>query len=138
MTDPPHKDLSAETVFLSGMTLLNSNRSAWLPPVKWLLPLLQFFLANTFSGNVMAGETSSAEQIRIHGMVIDGGIVCPLLTTESGDRFPLMGIRKNEYPTGTWLDLTGKFIRFSTCQQGERAFSVETVKSTCDSGKRAR
>jgi len=49
-----------------------------------------------------------------------------------------MGIRKNEYPSGTWLDLTGRFFRFSACQQGERAFSVEKVESANDSGKRER
>ena len=133
----PDKDLSTGKPRPSVGAERDTNRHAWLLPVKRMI-LLPFLLANTVPDIVMAEKNAAAVQIRIHGIVTDGGIVCPLLTTENGDRFPLMGIRKNEYPSGTWLDLTGRFFRFSACQQGERAFSVEKVESANDSGKRER
>jgi len=82
----PDKDLSTGKPRPSVGAERDTNRHAWLLPVKRMI-LLPFLLANTVPDIVMAEKNAAAVQIRIHGIVTDGGIVCPLLTTENGDRF---------------------------------------------------
>lgn len=77
----------------------------------------------------MLEPSSATELLKIKGTVAEGGIVCPMFTSDDGTSFPLMGVRQGEYPAGTQLELQGTFVTRSTCQQGERTFQVETVVS---------
>ena len=80
-------------------------------------------------GMAMLESSAATESLKIKGTVTDGGIVCPMFTSDDGTSFPLMGVRQDEYPAGTQLELEGTFVKRSTCQQGERTFQVESVVS---------
>lgn len=92
------------------------------------------FLFIALTGNMMPKQVDAAEKVRIRGVLTDGGIICPLLMSECGYIFPLMGIGKYDYPIGTRLDLTGAFVRYSPCQQGDGAFRVDSVDAVDNSG----
>lgn len=60
----------------------------------------------------------------IQGVLVDGGVVCPLFRLASGEQVPLMGVTMAAFPVGTSLSLEGVFIKTSPCMQGERTFRV--------------
>jgi hypothetical protein len=79
------------------------------------------------AGVAMSQSSAAAESITVQGVLTEGGVVCPLLKSDSGELIPLMGVRKNEYPIGTRLDLQGVFVKRSPCQQGKQTLRVELV-----------
>lgn len=64
---------------------------------------------------------------RILGVIVQGGVVCPLFLADDGSRFPLQGVDRERYPVGTRLSLVGQFVRVSKCMQGPRTLQVEYV-----------
>jgi hypothetical protein len=63
----------------------------------------------------------------LSGVVIAGGITCPLLKLQSGETVSLMGVTSQHAPVGHRLNATGDFIRYSNCQQAARTFRVEEI-----------
>jgi hypothetical protein len=72
-------------------------------------------------------SNAAAESITVQGVLTEGGIVCPLLKLNTGELIPLMGVRTNEYPIGTRLELQGVFVKRSPCQQGKQTLRVQRV-----------
>lgn len=70
---------------------------------------------------------ADAEIIEISGVVVGGGVLCPLLQLEDGRQFTLNGLRKIP-EVGTRLTLRGVPVRMSTCQQGLAFRVVEIVE----------
>jgi hypothetical protein len=62
----------------------------------------------------------------ISGIVVAGGVECPLLQLEDGQRFALQGLASSRVAPGAALTVRGFPIRVSTCQQGP-AFQVLEV-----------
>lgn len=75
----------------------------------------------------MSQSSGAAETITVQGVLAEGGVVCPLLKSSTGELIPLMGVRMNEYPIGTRLELVGVFVKRSPCQQGKQTLRVERV-----------
>lgn len=79
----------------------------------------------------MAGQPALASEAEmLSGVVIAGGITCPILKLDSGDAVSLAGITPRTAPVGTTLRVSGTFIRYSNCQQAGRTFRVEQVLNT--------
>jgi len=79
------------------------------------------------AGGIMSALASETELLRVKGLMVEGGIVCPMFRSDDGTIFPLMRLSKNDHPIGTSLELRGTFVKKSMCQLGERAFNVEKV-----------
>jgi hypothetical protein len=77
----------------------------------------------------MDGATAQSGPVPVSGVVVPGGIVCPLLRLPDGETVPLAGVAPDTFPQGTRLSLEGAFVLRSTCQQGQRTFAVERVVS---------
>ena len=84
----------------------------------------------------MPALASETELLRVRGVTVEGGIVCTLFRADDGTIFPLMRLSKNELVIGASLELQGTFVKRSMCQQGERAFNVESVIGVDDSDDR--
>ena len=69
----------------------------------------------------------SASSEMLSGVVIEGGIICPLLKLESGETVSLIGVTSQHAPVGNTLNARGNFIRYSNCQQAARTFRVEEI-----------
>jgi hypothetical protein len=67
------------------------------------------------------------ETITVKGVLVDGGIVCPLLKLATGELVPLMGIGMTDYPFGTRLEIKGTLIQHSPCQQGSQTLRIDRV-----------
>ncbi len=63
----------------------------------------------------------------LSGVVISGGINCPMLKLDSGETVSLMGVTPQNAPVGSTFSGSGVFVRHSTCQQAERTFRVEAI-----------
>lgn len=74
--------------------------------------------------NSFSDEGGGARPQIIQGVLVDGGVVCPLFRLTSGEQVPLMGVAMAAFPVGTSLSLEGIFIKTSPCMQGERTFRV--------------
>ncbi|CAN4267493.1 hypothetical protein MCEMSEM29_00444 [Methylophilaceae bacterium] len=61
------------------------------------------------------------------GNVIDGGVICPLIKTNEGKVFALVGILNNKFAINTKLELEGIYIKRSICQQGDIAFRIDRI-----------
>lgn len=68
----------------------------------------------------------AVEMETVEGVVIEGGIVCPLIRLKDGRVFSLQGIGQADAPVGRQLRLAGMEVQMSTCQQG-RTFHVSKV-----------
>ena len=62
----------------------------------------------------------------ISGIVVDGGIVCPLLKLADGRVYALQGAARADAPVGLAITVSGMLIAMSTCQQGD-AFLVTAI-----------
>ena len=72
-------------------------------------------------------QPNQSETMTTKGVLVDGGIVCPLLKLATGELIPMMGIGMTEYPTGTSLHVEGTLVQQSPCQQGSRTLRVGRV-----------
>ena len=93
---------------------------------RWIL-LIYAVIGVGCGDMAMSQSSGAAGNITVRGVVAEGGIVCPLLKSSAGELIPLMGMRLNEYPIGTRLDLEGVFVKRSPCQQGKQTLRVERV-----------
>lgn len=71
-----------------------------------------------------SGELPSGRILVVQGVVIEGGIECPLLQTEGGRALTLQGFQPHP-PPGTRLRLRGTVLSKSFCRQG---VSFETIE----------
>lgn len=76
---------------------------------------------------VLAETSAPADPVQVEGMLVEGGIVCPLLRSAEGELLPLTGIGINDYPPSTRLTVSGVFVRVSPCMQGKRTLQVQQV-----------
>ncbi|WP_306260201.1 hypothetical protein [Pararhizobium sp. IMCC21322] len=70
-------------------------------------------------------HASKAETLS--GVVIAGGITCPMLKLRTGESVSLMGVSKQKASAGKTFTATGIFVRHSTCQQAARTFRVDEI-----------
>ena len=66
-----------------------------------------------------------AADMIIEGVIVDGGVECPLLQMRSGRAVTLSGFQNASLPIGTRLRLRGILMKRSTCRQG---ISFETIQ----------
>lgn len=67
----------------------------------------------------MANSEAAGERI-ISGVVIKGGVECPLFQTDGGEKFTLMGVGgSGRFEPGARLRITGRPAAVSTCMQGK-------------------
>ena len=59
------------------------------------------------------------EVTSVSGVVVAGGVECPLLRLPSGEQVALEGVSRSDAPIGAALTVRGFPIEFSTCQQGK-------------------
>jgi hypothetical protein len=76
-----------------------------------------------FSGSVAGAETS-----KLTGILVEGGVVCPLVRSASGQTISLVGLPRDTRVIGRRVELTGSYLRESQCQQGDRTFQVTSAK----------
>lgn len=88
---------------------------------------LSFWLAAGWALLVVPNTVSASEAVTLSGVVIPGGITCPMLKLASGEAVSLMGVAALNTPVGQDFSATGSFVRISTCQQSARTFRVETI-----------
>lgn len=69
----------------------------------------------------------SLAQQRLVGVIVEGGVICALLRTTEGQEIALQGIGRDQYPPGAQLQLFGRYVRYSTCRQGEKTFQVDRI-----------
>ena len=84
------------------------------------------------SGRIMAVEKDSVSQpqaLVLCGEITTGGVICPLLLCADGETIALVGIRLGQFETGTRLELEGRIISYSPCQQGKQSFRVDRILS---------
>ena len=107
------------------------------------IAVLGAFLFCEAQARVAAGEESLApaaglgtfemtEQrsriVEVSGVIVAGGVECPLLRLDSGERFALQGLRTTDAPVGARVTVRGLPVRMSTCQQGPAFQVIEHVK----------
>lgn len=63
----------------------------------------------------------------VDGVIVDGGVVCPLLQTKDGLQISLQGVARDRFPAGTCLNIEGRFVRVSKCMQGARTLWVRRI-----------
>jgi hypothetical protein len=78
------------------------------------------------SGGAMS-QVTSLDTVTVTGVLVEGGIVCPLLELDTGERVPLMGAGVRDYAAGTRLEIKGVYVQRSPCQQGRRTLRVERI-----------
>lgn len=72
-----------------------------------------------------AATASKAETLS--GVVIEGGITCPMLKLGTGETISLMGVAAQKLPVGQTFSASGMFVRYSTCQQAVRTFRIDEI-----------
>lgn len=73
-------------------------------------------------------NTSMPEStILVHGLVVPGGVVCPLFRTVSGETLSLTGLSTKEFKQGLVLSLMGRWEAQSICMQGYPTLRVEQI-----------
>lgn len=78
------------------------------------------------SGEAMS-QVTSLDTVTVTGVLVEGGIVCPLMELDTGERVPLMGAGVRDYAAGTSLEIKGVYVQRSPCQQGRRTLRVERI-----------
>jgi len=91
------------------------------------------FVSTGGSGEAQVAETDTqigsvlrGPERELSGVIIAGGVVCPLLQTDSGEIYALSGAVPARPEPGTQLRLRGYEAKLSICQQG-REFRVTQV-----------
>ncbi len=74
-----------------------------------------------------AETATSAGDLPVEGVIVDGGVVCPLLQTREGLQIALQGVARDRYPAGTQLKVEGRLVRNSMCMQGARTLLVNRI-----------
>ena len=63
----------------------------------------------------------------LRGVVVPGGVVCPLFRTESGDLVTLTGLSVQGFAPGTLMGLQGRWEAQSVCMQAYPTLRVEHI-----------
>ncbi len=77
---------------------------------------------------VGSASVSVAEQ-SIRGVIMSGGITCPMILDRSGRKIALLGLPSTLNVPGTHVRLTGQFIENSMCMQGEATFQIVRARA---------
>ena len=92
------------------------------------MPNKCFFL--TFVSILWMGfhnTSSSNSTILVQGVVIPGGVVCPLFRTVSGETLSLTGLSVSQFQQGLVLGLKGRWETQSVCMQAYPTLRVEHI-----------
>ncbi len=96
--------------------IFNINKSK-----KWFfLFLILFFLG-------VPKISHPLSTVLLRGVVVPGGVVCPLFRTESGDLVSLTGLSVQSFAPGTWMGLQGRWETQSVCMQAYPTLRVEHI-----------
>ena len=71
--------------------------------------------------------TYSQSPVLLRGVVVPGGVVCPLFRTESGNLVSLTGLSVQGFAPGTWMGLQGRWETQSVCMQAYPTLRVEHI-----------
>lgn len=71
--------------------------------------------------------TYSQSPVLLRGVVVPGGVVCPLFRTESGDLVSLTGLSVQGFAPGTLMGLQGRWETQSVCMQAYPTLRVEHI-----------
>lgn len=63
----------------------------------------------------------------LRGVVVPGGVVCPLFRTESGDLVSLTGLSVQGFAPGILMGLQGRWEAQSVCMQAYPTLRVEHI-----------
>jgi hypothetical protein len=88
---------------------------------KWFLLFCIFF----FLG--LSKISHSLSPVLLRGVVVPGGVVCPLFRTESGDLVTLTGLSVKGFAPGTLMGLQGRWEAQSVCMQAYPTLRVEHI-----------
>lgn len=69
-----------------------------------------------------------SQLVEVSGIIVAGGVECPLLRLDGGEQLALQGLRMQDAPVGARVTVRGLRIRMSTCQQGQAFQVLEHVK----------
>lgn len=88
---------------------------------KWfLLFLILFFLGTPKISHPLS-------PVSLRGVVVPGGVVCPLFRTESGDLVSLTGLNVQGLAPGILMGLQGRWETQSVCMQAYPTLRVEHI-----------
>ena len=71
--------------------------------------------------------TYSQSPVLLRGVVVPGGVVCPLFRTESGDLVSLTGLSVQGFEPGILMGLQGRWEAQSVCMQAYPTLRVEHI-----------
>lgn len=69
----------------------------------------------------------SSGTILVQGVVISGGVVCPLFRTVNGETLSLTGLSVSQFQPGLVLGLKGRWETQSVCMQAYPTLRVEHI-----------
>ena len=69
----------------------------------------------------------SLSPVLLRGVVVPGGVVCPLFRTESGDLVSLTGLSVQGFAPGTLMGLQGRWEAQSVCMKAYPTLRVEHI-----------
>ncbi len=69
----------------------------------------------------------SQSPVLLRGVVVPGGVVCPLFRTESGDLVSLTGLSVQGFAPGILMGLQGRWETQSVCMQAYPTLRVEHI-----------
>jgi hypothetical protein len=81
---------------------------------------MSFFFGFPIIGN-------SQSPVLLRGVVVPGGVVCPLFRTESGDLVSLTGLSVKGFAPGILMGLQGRWEAQSVCMQAYPTLRVEHI-----------
>lgn len=97
---------------------------------KQRLIAASLYLCAGFIASASGQSAFASKAETLSGVVIAGGITCPMLKLQTGESVSLMGVSKQIAAAGQALRASGTFVRHSTCQQAARTFRVDEVLNT--------
>lgn len=97
---------------------------------KQRLIAISLYLCAGFFASASDQSALASKAEHLSGVVIAGGITCPMLKLHTGENVSLMGVSKQQAPAGQAITATGTFVRHSTCQQTARTFRVDEILNT--------
>jgi hypothetical protein len=78
---------------------------------------------------VLLADAGLADDTRLQGVIVNGGVTCPLIRTSSGQTMSLEGLPSALNAPGTRVRLTGQMVQYSRCMQGEGTFRVTAASA---------
>ena len=75
---------------------------------------------------LVASQGEPEGRVDVSGLIVEGGVECPILQAADGQNYALQGVTPGETPVGTKVRVRGTFVELSTCQQGQ-AIRVDEI-----------